>query len=435
MWRAIRDRRVPRRAARARDLARQPEPLCRRRVRRARRRRCAGLASWIGAAGSSGSPPTLPRTPRERCARRSRAWRPCAADARARVLRARVDVFEPLKPGARAADAGREGSLDPQRAFQCWADVRGHLNAGVVDLNANPFLARATRRSAHRLARKDPALLRPLRLLHGDLPDLCRRRRRARQSARADLSDQGSDGDRPRAEKEDVEPIDHCLSCLACMTTCPSGVDYRRLVDHTRAVIETRIRAPAGGPAAARVARLDASLSRPIPRRARASPCSGVRSRRSSRDCRRSVRNSPRCSRWRPKTLARAGGNRGPRRIQGGERAEAAPPGRAAHRLRAGRAGARHQRRDDPVAQSRRRRCGSAATARPAAARCCITWAEGPALAQARANVDAWTREIDNGGLEAIVITASGCGTTIKDYGFMLADDPAYAEKAARSLP
>jgi glycolate dehydrogenase iron-sulfur subunit len=39
---------------------------------------------------------------------------------------------------------------------------------------------------------------------------------------------------------------------------------------------------------------------------------------------------------------------------------------------------------------------------------------------------------IADGGLEAIVITASGCGTTIKDYGFMLRGDPAYAEKAAR---
>jgi glycolate oxidase iron-sulfur subunit len=54
------------------------------------------------------------------------------------------------------------------------------------------------------------------------------------------------------------------------------------------------------------------------------------------------------------------------------------------------------------------------------------------ALAFARRNIDVWTREIDNGGIDAILITASGCGTTIKDYGFMLRDDPAYAEKAAR---
>jgi glycolate oxidase iron-sulfur subunit len=57
---------------------------------------------------------------------------------------------------------------------------------------------------------------------------------------------------------------------------------------------------------------------------------------------------------------------------------------------------------------------------------------EQRALAQARANIDVWMREIDGEGLEAIVITASGCGTTIKDYGFMLRDDPAYAAKAAR---
>jgi glycolate oxidase iron-sulfur subunit len=53
-------------------------------------------------------------------------------------------------------------------------------------------------------------------------------------------------------------------------------------------------------------------------------------------------------------------------------------------------------------------------------------------LAAARGNVDAWTREIKGQGLDAIVVTASGCGTTLKDYGFMLRDDPAYAEKAAR---
>jgi glycolate oxidase iron-sulfur subunit len=57
---------------------------------------------------------------------------------------------------------------------------------------------------------------------------------------------------------------------------------------------------------------------------------------------------------------------------------------------------------------------------------------EEAALASARQNVDAWTRAIEQSGLDAIVITASGCGTTIKDYGFMLRLDPAYADKAAR---
>jgi len=57
---------------------------------------------------------------------------------------------------------------------------------------------------------------------------------------------------------------------------------------------------------------------------------------------------------------------------------------------------------------------------------------EETSLAQARNNVDAWTREIDTEDLDAILVTASGCGTSVKDYGFMLRTDAAYAEKAAR---
>jgi glycolate oxidase iron-sulfur subunit len=57
---------------------------------------------------------------------------------------------------------------------------------------------------------------------------------------------------------------------------------------------------------------------------------------------------------------------------------------------------------------------------------------EEPALAFAKANIDAWERERETGGLDAIVVNASGCGTTVKDYGFMLREDPAYAAKAAR---
>ncbi len=57
---------------------------------------------------------------------------------------------------------------------------------------------------------------------------------------------------------------------------------------------------------------------------------------------------------------------------------------------------------------------------------------EAAALAAARRNVDAWTRLIEEGGLDAILVTASGCGTTIKDYGHMLREDPAYAARAAR---
>lgn len=55
-------------------------------------------------------------------------------------------------------------------------------------------------------------------------------------------------------------------------------------------------------------------------------------------------------------------------------------------------------------------------------------------MAEMRANIDAWWPHIEaaNGGVEGIVINASGCGVTIKDYGHILRDDPAYAAKAKR---
>jgi glycolate oxidase iron-sulfur subunit len=53
------------------------------------------------------------------------------------------------------------------------------------------------------------------------------------------------------------------------------------------------------------------------------------------------------------------------------------------------------------------------------------------ARALARQTIDVWSAELDR-GLDAILVTASGCGTTIKDYGFMFRDEPAYADKAKR---
>ena len=49
-----------------------------------------------------------------------------------------------------------------------------------------------------------------------------------------------------------------------------------------------------------------------------------------------------------------------------------------------------------------------------------------------RANIDAWWPWVESGDVEAIVMNASGCGVMVKDYGHVLKDDPAYAEKAAR---
>jgi len=56
-----------------------------------------------------------------------------------------------------------------------------------------------------------------------------------------------------------------------------------------------------------------------------------------------------------------------------------------------------------------------------------------PAMASARANVAGWTREIEGDGLDAILVNTSGCGTTVKDYGFMFRSEPAeWAMRAER---
>ena len=57
---------------------------------------------------------------------------------------------------------------------------------------------------------------------------------------------------------------------------------------------------------------------------------------------------------------------------------------------------------------------------------------DGDALARARANITVWQKEAEQGGLDAILITASGCGTVIKDYGFMLREDRDFAGPAAQ---
>jgi glycolate oxidase iron-sulfur subunit len=57
---------------------------------------------------------------------------------------------------------------------------------------------------------------------------------------------------------------------------------------------------------------------------------------------------------------------------------------------------------------------------------------EATALDAARAAIAAWSREMDGAGLDAIIINASGCGTTVKDYGFMFRADPLWARRAER---
>ena len=194
--------------------------------------------------------------------------------------------------------------------------------------------------------------------------------------------------------------LDRCLTCRACETTCPSGVRYGRLVDIGRAVVEARTRRPLFD----RLRR--AALAFGIPRR------------------------------WLFSTALRAA------RLVGLQ-PKATPPG------------------DWPPARHARKMLVLAGCAQPslapsinaAAARVLdragisLIEADGAGCCGAlrfhlnyqadgrddmRALIDKWWPFIERGEVEAIVMTASGCGTTVKEYGHLLAQDPHYASKAAR---
>ncbi|MFN3548803.1 MAG: glycolate oxidase subunit GlcF [Mesorhizobium sp.] len=229
------------------------------------------------------------------------------------------------------------------------------------------------------------------------------------------------------ADAEIVTHIDRCLSCLACMTTCPSGVNYMHLVDHARGHIQKTYRRPLID----RVTRGVLAAVLPHPGRFRAAltmarlgkPFAGLL---------RAVGLKPFAA-----MLALAPGNipaKSPSAEPGTHAAAGARRGRVA--LLSGCAQPVLKPGINEAAIRLLTRLGVEVVL-PAGEGCCGALVhhmgrEEDALAAARRNVDAWMAQIEGGGLDAIVITASGCGTTIKDYGFMLRLDPAYAGKAAR---
>jgi glycolate oxidase iron-sulfur subunit len=202
--------------------------------------------------------------------------------------------------------------------------------------------------------------------------------------------------------------LDRCLTCRACETTCPSGVEYGKLVDIGRALVEERVPRPAGS----RLKRW--FLSRTLPH----AGLFGV-----------------------ALTLGRAFRALLPRSL-----ARNIPDARPAGNWPA----ARHARKMVVLAgcvQPSMAPSINATAARvldrlgislveAAGAGCCggVTHHlnyQADALAFVKANVDAWWPHVEQGA-EAIVITASGCGTMVADYGHLLAGDPAYAVRAAR---
>jgi len=223
------------------------------------------------------------------------------------------------------------------------------------------------------------------------------------------------------ATEEVVRHVDRCLSCLSCMTTCPSGVHYMHLVDHARSYIEATyrrawhdraLRAVLGivlpRPALFRLALTGARLVRPL---ARLIPERGRLGQRL-----RALLDLV------PGGLPRRGPMAG-RRVHRGEgerRARVALLTGCAQQVLA-----------PEINEATIRlltRLGVEVVV-PAGSGCCgaLTHHMGQheaAMASARADIAAWSREMEGEGLDAVVINASGCGTTVKDYGFMFRTEP-----------
>jgi len=227
--------------------------------------------------------------------------------------------------------------------------------------------------------------------------------------------------DRPASADVAVH-IDRCLSCLACMTTCPSGVHYMHLVDHAREHIERTYHRPL----ADRLVRAMLAKVMPYPRRFRLAlaaalagkPLAPLASALGFKRLAAMLDLAP----WdlphrplNPQTFPALGVRKGRVILLAGCINDLLAPQINAATIRVL---TRHG--IEVVVAEGAGCCGSLVH---------HMGRERQALAQARANIDAW---LAVEGADAVVINLSGCGTTVKDYGFMLRTDPIYAERAAR---
>jgi len=222
----------------------------------------------------------------------------------------------------------------------------------------------------------------------------------------------------PATEKV-VKHIDRCLSCLSCMTTCPSGVHYMHLVDQARSHIEETYRRPFADrtlrrmlgfvlprPALFRLALVGAKLARPLARLlpARLAAMLALAPRRIA----------PPSPVDRPQVHRALGKRRMRVALLAGCAQQALEPAINEATIRL------PTRHGCEVAVVRGAGCCGALNHH--------LGQDEAGLAFVRANVAAW----DEAGVDAVVVNASGCGTMVKDYGFLLRGDPAWAERAAR---
>ena len=220
-----------------------------------------------------------------------------------------------------------------------------------------------------------------------------------------------------------VKHLDRCLTCLSCMTTCPSGVNYMRLVDLARERIGREIRRPWSDralrgllafvlprPGLFRLALLGAAFVRPF--KALLPGRLGVMAAMSPK------RLPAPSAVDRPQVFAA----QGPRRKR-----VALMTGCAQQVLRP-------SINEATVRLLTRLGCEVVVAE---GAGCCGALAHhigdtAAAEAAARANVAAWERVATTGGLDAIIVNASGCGPTVKDYAFLLRHGPAWAARGAK---
>jgi glycolate oxidase iron-sulfur subunit len=220
--------------------------------------------------------------------------------------------------------------------------------------------------------------------------------------------------------------IDRCLSCLACMTTCPSGVHYMHLVDHARAHIEETYRRPFVD----RVLRALLARVLPDPKLFRwsllaaffAKPLAPLFDRIGLKPLAAMLRLAPASFPPRapagPRVFPAQGERRGRVALLTGCVASVTAPqiNEATIRVLT-----RHG--VEVVLADGETCCGSLVH---------HMGRKEEALNSARANIDSWIREIEGEGIDSILVTASGCGTTVKDYGYMLRGDPHYAARAEK---
>ncbi|MFK4651667.1 glycolate oxidase iron-sulfur subunit [Bradyrhizobium japonicum] len=232
---------------------------------------------------------------------------------------------------------------------------------------------------------------------------------------------------------EVVKHIDRCLSCLSCMTTCPSGVNYMHLVDQARVRIEQRYQRPLTerllrqvlafvlpNPQLFRTSMWLARLARPLAvflPTPRPSATPGLIQRLKAMLA-LAPNRLPSPGPLPGSVFAALGKKRGRvALLQGCAQQVLAPRiNQAAISLLT--------RHGIEVVLVRDEQCCGALTHH--------LGNDQDALARARANIAAWRKEAAGEGLDAILVTASGCGTVIKDYGYLLREDTAFAADAAQ---